>query len=46
MAKTCKPGADSGAAFLKIKLNLPNLTEPSGIEPANILALQPVYVAA
>jgi ABC-type nitrate/sulfonate/bicarbonate transport system substrate-binding protein len=46
MAKIRKPGADSGAAFSKIKVDLPDLNEPSGMEPANVLALQPIYVAA
>ena len=34
------------AAFSDFKLDLPDLKEPSGIQPANIAALQPIYVAA
>jgi hypothetical protein len=45
MAKI-RAGADSVPAFSKMNIDLPDLAEPSGIQPANILALQPIYVAA
>lgn len=34
------------AAFSRIEIELPDLEEPAGIQPASIIALQPIYVAA
>src|SRR5262249_11969446 len=36
----------SKAAFFDLEIDLPDLKGPSGIQPANVLALQPIYVAA
>ena len=34
------------AASSEIRIHLPDLKKPSGIQPSNIFALQPIYVAA